>query len=308
MVDNFLKKELDINQVEVTDEDAPQQIVDENLINQNDPISRGDYLLGYVSLEANLSQKNKENIYPIENDSLKNINNEDIGKNISEVVDSLLEIKKAEEELKEKELKELKEKISNSSYPPITPNLIHPDAVIIGAGPVGCWTAMQLRAKGFNGKITLYEKYKDSDYLRAELSIPKYLNFPTLLTIICLMSFFFHPGTKNKYYLSLQMLVSLNIYSECIGLIPQLYLIYKTKETGNVSEYYILFLGIARFFRLIFWFKMYIDGNSFMSLIFADLTHTVLLSVFIYTFKSNLSTFSMPTFSSDDSKPRKKIF
>ena len=54
MVDNFLKKELDINQVEVIDEDAPQQIVDENLINQNDPISRGDYLLGYVSLEANL--------------------------------------------------------------------------------------------------------------------------------------------------------------------------------------------------------------------------------------------------------------
>lgn len=156
--------------------------------------------------------------------------------------------------------------------------------------------------------IYLYEKNKDSDYLRAELSVPKYLNFPTLLLIICALSFFFHPGSKNKYYLSLQMLVSFNIYSECIGLLPQLYLIYKTKETGNVSEYYILFLGIARFFRLIFWFKMYIDGNSFMSLIFADLTHTVILSVFIYTFKSNLSTFAMPTFATDDAQPRKKIF
>lgn len=156
--------------------------------------------------------------------------------------------------------------------------------------------------------IFLYNQYKANDYILAEIKMPKFLRFPALLVTIMTLSFFFHPGSKGKYYLTLQMFVSLNIFSECIGLLPQLYVIKNTKETGNISEYYILFLAIARFFRLIFWFKMYMDGNSFISLIFADLAHTVLLSVFIYTFKSNLTNFAIPTFNDDINKSRKKIF
>lgn len=154
--------------------------------------------------------------------------------------------------------------------------------------------------------IYIYREFKSNDYILNEVKTPQYLKFPVLLTIILLLSFFLHPGNKNKYYLSLQMFVSLNIFSECIGILPQVYLLKNTKETGNLSEYYLLFLAIARFFRLIFWFKMYVDGNSFVSLIVADLTHCVLLSYFIYTYKSNFSTFTMPKFS--DEVPRKKIF
>ena len=34
------------------------------------------------------------------------------------------------------------------------------EAIIIGAGPVGCYTAIQLRHRGFKGKIYLYQRYK----------------------------------------------------------------------------------------------------------------------------------------------------
>mmetsp|Transcript_13422 Transcript_13422/g.14005 ORF Transcript_13422/g.14005 Transcript_13422/m.14005 type:complete len:241 (+) Transcript_13422:3-725(+) len=156
--------------------------------------------------------------------------------------------------------------------------------------------------------VYIYNLYKANDYIQAEIQVPEYLKVRFLLVIIVVLSFLFHPGNKNAYYLSLQMFVSLNIFSECIGLLPQLYLIKNTKETGNLSEYYILFLTLARFFRLIFWFKMYIDGNNFSSLILADLTHTILLSVFIYTFKKNANSFAMPTFSEDMNQSRKKIF
>jgi len=156
--------------------------------------------------------------------------------------------------------------------------------------------------------IYLYNNYKMGDYLLAETKIPNYLKFPTLLTIILVLSFFFHPGSKNQYYLTLQMFVSLNIFSECIGLLPQLYLIKYSRDSGNISEYYIIFLGVARFFRLLFWCKMFLDGNSFSSLILADFLHTCLLGYFIYTFKSTNKAFTMPTFSEDNSQPRKKLF
>jgi uncharacterized protein with PQ loop repeat len=157
--------------------------------------------------------------------------------------------------------------------------------------------------------IYLYNNYKQNDYVLADFKMPPYLSFPVLLVIILIMSFLFHPGNKNSYFFTIQMFVSLNIYSECIGLLPQLYLIYNKKDTGIISDNYVVFLAIARFLRLVFWFKMYIDGNSFFSLILADLIHTILLGYFIYSYKKNSSIFEMPTFMSDDSnEKRKKVF
>lgn len=154
--------------------------------------------------------------------------------------------------------------------------------------------------------IFIYNQYSVNDYLRHKAPMPKYLSFPVLLGIILVLSFLFHPGSKNAYYLTIQMFVSLNIYSECIGLLPQLYLIKKSSETGNVSAYYLVFLGLARFFRLFFWFKMYLDGNSFFSLILADLLHTVLLSLFVYIYSKNFDSIRLPTFAEE--KQHRKIF
>lgn len=156
--------------------------------------------------------------------------------------------------------------------------------------------------------IYLYNNFKHNDYIRQQVQLPVYFKFFTLLLVITVLSFFFHPGKKNEYYLSNQMFVSANIYSECVGLIPQLYLISKSSETGNVSRFYLIFLGFARFFRIFFWIKMYLEGNSFLSLIFADVIHSILLILFIYVFKKNLGNELLPQFSVDGESKRKKIF
>lgn len=155
--------------------------------------------------------------------------------------------------------------------------------------------------------VYIYNKYKESDYIKQNVRMPVFLSFPVLLGSILILSFLFHPGTKNNYYLTIQMLVSMNIYSECIGLLPQLYLIKKSSDTGNISVYYLVFLGVARFFRLFFWFKMYMDGNSFISLIIADLLHTILLTLFVLLYTKNKDSIKLPTFATGDDS-RKKIF
>lgn len=147
--------------------------------------------------------------------------------------------------------------------------------------------------------IYLYYKNKRHSFYQEEIKIPKYIRLEVLLPIILVLSFLFHPGQKNAYYLSMQMFVSLNIYSEAIGLLPQLFIIKQEKDTGNLSQFYAVFLGIARFFRLLFWVKMYVDGNKFMSLIIADLIHCLLLFDFVYNVIKNWNQGMLPTFGSD---------
>jgi ER lumen protein retaining receptor len=130
--------------------------------------------------------------------------------------------------------------------------------------------------------IYLYMLYKDTNFVAKEIKMPIYLQLVVLLPVVLLLSFIFHPGSKGKYYFTLQMMVSLNIFSEAIGLLPQFYMIKKSGDQGNLSKSYIICLGIARFFRLLFWLKMYSDGMSFISLIIADLLHLIFLFVFIF--------------------------
>lgn len=154
--------------------------------------------------------------------------------------------------------------------------------------------------------IYLYLKYKEENYYY-NLKTPIYLKMYVLLPVIALLSFLFHPGSKGKYYLSMQMFVSLNVYSEAVGLLPQLHIIRTTKDTGNVSHWYAICLGLARFCRLLFWVKMYFDGNKFISLLIADFIHCLLLFTFVYSVVKNWNKGMLPTFGSsfDSGKPKK---
>lgn len=154
--------------------------------------------------------------------------------------------------------------------------------------------------------IFLYQKYKVNDYYNNEIKIPIFIKMYVLLPVIFILSFLFHPGKKGDYYFTMQMFVSLNVYSEAVGLLPQLYVIQHTKDTGNVSQWYAICLGLARFCRLLFWVKMYIDGNKFISLLIADFIHCLLLFNFIYSIIKNWNKAVLPTFGSgEDSKPKK---
>jgi ER lumen protein retaining receptor len=116
---------------------------------------------------------------------------------------------------------------------------------------------------------------------------PEYLNWITLTIGCFILSFFFHPGVKNQYYLSSQMLVSFTMFSESAGLLPQFIIMRKAKEVEGMTGQYLIFLGSARLCRLIFWIQMYASGDTFLSLIAADLIHTIILADFsVIYFKS----------------------
>ncbi len=143
--------------------------------------------------------------------------------------------------------------------------------------------------------LYLFHKYQKQNLLTEEIKLPIYFRLEVLVPFVFLLSFLFHPGSKGAYYLSMQQLVSLSIFSESFGLIPQLYMIKKESDTGNLSQFYVMFLALARVFRLVFWLKMFLDDNKFIALILADLMHTVLLSDFVRNVITNWNKGILPT-------------
>lgn len=154
--------------------------------------------------------------------------------------------------------------------------------------------------------IYLYEKNKVRNFYSNEIKLPEYLKLYVLLPLVVILSFFFHPGDS---YISDQIFVSLGIFSEAVGLFPQLYIIRKSKDSGDLSKLYIVFLGIARFLRLFFWLIMFINGRNYFSIIIADVIHTLALSNFIYNAVKNWSGKGLPTsFSELQANSNKKMF
>ena len=47
---------------------------------------------------------------------------------------------------------------------------------------------------------------------------------------------------------------------------------------------YLLFMGLSRFVRLIFWILMWLESEDFVYLILADLIHSILLVDFVWIF------------------------
>lgn len=64
----------------------------------------------------------------------------------------------------------------------------------------------------------------------------------------------------------------------------------KTREIEVKTGRYITLLGASRFFRMLFWIKMFIEGEHWLYLIMADLIHTCLLADFIYIFLKSKKT------------------
>lgn len=147
--------------------------------------------------------------------------------------------------------------------------------------------------------IFLYEQKKVRNYYSEEIQLPPYMKLYVLIPVVLFLSFFFNPGDR---FFSSQFFVSLGIFSEAIGLIPQLYMIVKSKDTGALSELYIIFLAIARLFRLFFWIKMFMQGNKFLSLIIADVIHFLALFNFCYNVVKNWSGSGLPTFTEKNKK------
>ena len=154
--------------------------------------------------------------------------------------------------------------------------------------------------------IYLYQKYKNRNFYSNEIKLPPYLKLYILIPLISVLSFFFNPGDS---YFTDQIFVSFGMFSESFGLLPQLYIIRKSKDSGDLSELYVVFLAIARFLRLFFWIAMFIQGGRFFSLIAADIIHCLALSNFVYNVMKNWSGKGLPTtFAELRENSNKKMF
>ena len=136
-----------------------------------------------------------------------------------------------------------------------------------------------------SGIIFLFTKYSWSQFQYGGKDSKSRNPFSwKIITVICLLlSFFFHPGEKNEYYFSTQMLVSFTMYMEAVGMLPQLFILRNHQEVEVKTGHYMFCMAVSRFLRLIFWLLMWHASEaSFFYLIIADLLHTILLSDFCY--------------------------
>mgnify|MGYP001098713421 FL=1 len=132
----------------------------------------------------------------------------------------------------------------------------------------------------------LCHKYKHT----VEYSTSKYLDAISISVCCLVLCFLFHPGAKNQFYLTVQMLVSFTIFMESAGLLPQFLMMRKSKEVETMTGHYLMCLGTARLFRLFFWINMYLEGETFGYLIIADILHSVLLADFAYIYYNSMKT------------------
>ena len=154
--------------------------------------------------------------------------------------------------------------------------------------------------------IYLYQKNKIINYYSNEIKLPHFLKLYFLIPIIAILSFFFNPGDTC---FTDQFFVAFGMFCESFGLLPQLYIIRKSKDSGDLSQLYVVFLAIARFLRLFFWIAMFFQGGRFFSLITADIIHCLALSNFVYNVMKNWSGRGLPTtFPEFKENTNKKMF
>eukprot|EP00743_Colponemidia_sp_Colp-15_P001590 GILK01001736.1.p1 GENE.GILK01001736.1~~GILK01001736.1.p1 ORF type:complete len:224 (-),score=33.43 GILK01001736.1:198-869(-) len=133
------------------------------------------------------------------------------------------------------------------------------------------------------GIVYYCHKYRHTTTVQAR-------NWSWILIAICaVLAFLFHPGKKNEYWWTMQILVAFSLYLEAGGLMPQLVVMRKIGEVEPLTSHYMFCLAASRFLRLGFWILMWLDGDKFFSLMAADLIHTLLLSDYVYYYLKSLT-------------------
>jgi hypothetical protein len=124
--------------------------------------------------------------------------------------------------------------------------------------------------------------------------IPIFLRWYIILIVSIILSYFFFPGNEGQKF-DLQMLVSFTIFTEALNLFPQIFFLRKKKDSHDISDIYNFLMLISRFFRLIFWFKLYFEENSIEFLIFADLVNLFVVGGYVYNSFIMKDGFKLPT-------------
>ncbi|PHJ20912.1 er lumen protein retaining receptor [Cystoisospora suis] len=94
-----------------------------------------------------------------------------------------------------------------------------------------------------------------------------------IIPVCSVLAFFIHPG---RQWWTVQILVAFTIYTEAVGLLPQLWYMRRMLEVEPLTSHYVGLLVLSRVVRLFFWVTLYIQGEHFLGLFLADLLHSVL--------------------------------
>lgn len=130
----------------------------------------------------------------------------------------------------------------------------------------------------------LFQCYSYKDTVYKGIKNP-FLKSPVLISICAVLSILIHPGSKGKYFFTLQMLVSFTMFLEALALLPQLEHLRSNRDREGLTSNYLFCLGGSRAVRFFFWIAMITNDDSFWYLILADFIHTVLLVVFFYEYR-----------------------
>lgn len=135
--------------------------------------------------------------------------------------------------------------------------------------------------------------------------IPIFFRWYVILLVSVVASYFIFPGNDGQRF-DLQMLVSFTIFTEAANLIPQIFFLKAKKDSHDISQIYNLLMVVSRFFRLIFWLKLYFESDSIEFLIFADVFNLLMVGGFVYNSFKLQNGFSLPF--ENEFESRNKIY
>lgn len=82
-----------------------------------------------------------------------------------------------------------------------------------------------------------------------------------------------------------KVLWTFSIFLESVAILPQLFLVYKTKEAESLTSHYIFALGLYRGFYLLNWVYRYIDESYYdLIAIVAGISQTLMYCDFFYLY------------------------
>ena len=86
--------------------------------------------------------------------------------------------------------------------------------------------------------------------------------------------------------------IAFTIFLESVALLPQLQHLNRDGDVGGLTSNYLFWLSLSRAIRLVFWVIMWERGDSYISLMLADLLHWILLGNFVLKYIQSLGNVS----------------
>ena len=85
-------------------------------------------------------------------------------------------------------------------------------------------------------------------------------------------------------------------------MIPQISILFKEKDSKNISKIYLLCLGIGRFIRFLFWFDVFKKRTNVLLLMLADFLHSIIILGTIYAYHVNSNIDIIPNYNKKTDK------